>query len=61
MDRNPRKFILTVTEVDAQLLPHESDDQVLIVFAGKIFPRSRQRLIECIMAGNLTIDTKRLL
>lgn len=61
MDKNPRRFVLTVTEVDANLLPASTTDLVDIQFAGKMYPSSLDRLGIAIKEGNWTISEKRML
>jgi hypothetical protein len=61
MDRNPRRFILTVTEVDVSLLPSGQADEVEIVFSGKVFPSTIKRLEECINNQAIFFKQKQLL
>lgn len=61
MDRNPRRFIFTVTEVDASLLPPGQFDEIEIVFSGKVFPSTIKRLENCASDGSVFFKQKQLL
>jgi hypothetical protein len=53
MDKNPRKFILTVTEIDIELLPGEQQDEIEVIFCGKTMPSTKDRLSKCVTSDRV--------
>lgn len=60
LDKNPRCFILTVTEIDARLNMEEGIDEVEVKFAGKVLPSTKKRLIKALDEGYFTLSEKTL-
>lgn len=61
IDKNPRKFILYVSEIDASLLPWTDDDEVILVFCGKVMPSTQKRLKESIARAGIDMVEKKLM
>ncbi len=58
LDKNPRRFILTVTEIDCDLLPDSYADEVMIQFAGKVMPSTKDRIFKTLIAGDVQLKDK---
>jgi len=65
LDNNPRRFVLTVTEIDANLSTPKNTskkkapaDAVVIEFAGHVMPSTKKRLERALAAGNFTLIDK---
>lgn len=59
-DKNPRRYTLTVTEVDP--IPHAglAGPVITLAFSGALSSRAKRELKEAIGAGNVELTEKRL-
>ena len=61
IDRNPRKFMLAVIDIDVKLnMVKDADDHVTIKLAGHVTPTVKARLEKALREGNFKIEEKRL-
>ncbi len=62
LDKNARHFWLTVTEIEANVIPDNSDgyDVITIEFAGKVTPSIRERFQKALDNGYYTLEEKKL-
>lgn len=48
LSKHPRIFILCVNEIEADLLNDRDDDEVVIEFAGKVMPSTKERIYKAL-------------
>lgn len=58
LSRHPRKFVLHVDNINIDV--SRPTDCVEIVFAGKVLPSTRERIVTQLKEGNFTVVEKRL-
>lgn len=59
LSKHPRRFILTVTEIDCDILTdHVDEDEVVIKFAGKVMPSTKDRISKAFGLGEVTLEDK---
>lgn len=64
LDNSPRRFTLTVTEINANVISKpgkkksNTDDFVVIEFAGHVMPSTKKRLERALAAGQFQLIDK---
>ena len=60
IDKNPRKFMLAVIDIDTTLNTQSGHDFVTIQLHGHVTPSVKERLTKALKGGNFKIEQKRL-
>lgn len=59
-DKNPRLFVLDVTDIDITLTPASKKDTIHIRFFGKVLPSTKERFREALTSGDFKFVDGRL-
>jgi hypothetical protein len=60
IDKNPRKFMLAVIDIDTTLNVESGHDFVTIKLAGHVTPSVKERLAKALNEGHYKIEERRL-
>jgi len=60
MDKNPRHFTITVSSVDVKLNREGPNDTITILFAGRLLPSTKDRIVAALDRKDFAITEQRL-
>lgn len=58
LSKHSRRFILTVSDIECELLPDKSNDELVIVFAGKVLPSTKDRFYRAVRELSVVFEDK---